>query len=166
MLHAMLRIVFLAGLIIIAALPSDASAQQAQPQRDLSTQSGDRAACKHGADGEVVVCGERGQSPYRIDPTVLDAIRSKEAANNPPRVQDRSGGSEPCGTGRNVCSGGMIPLLEPALRVATAVVKAVEGDDWREAFRNGPDDYRRYQDAQRKDAAKRGGISIGISAGN
>lgn len=161
----MLRAVLLATLIAVLALPAAASAQQDQQRPDLSTKSKD-GACKPATNGEVVVCGERGESPYRIDPTVLDAIRPTEAANNPPRVQDRSGGTEPCGTGRNPCNGGMVPLLEPALRVATAVVKAVEGEDWRHAFRNGPDDYQRYQQSQSKRAAKRGGISIGINAGN
>jgi hypothetical protein len=56
----------------------------------------------------------------------------------------------------------MIPLLEPALRVADAVAKAVQGEDWREAFRNGPSDYERYQQAKQK----RSRISVGVSVTN
>ena len=118
--------------------------------------------CRPGAGNDVVVCGERERSPYRIDPVTLDAMRQKEAAEHPDRLAGREPPPEGCGTGRNQCSGGTIPLLEPAFRVATAVVKAAKGEDWREAFSNGPSDYDRYEDAKRK----RSKISVGISAGN
>jgi hypothetical protein len=49
-------------------------------------------------------------------------------------------------------SGGAIPVLAPAIRVATAVVKAIKGEDWREAFSNGPSDYQIYQDAKSKES--------------
>jgi len=41
--------------------------------------------------------------------------------------------------------------MEPAIRVATAVVKAIKGEDWREAFSNGPSDYDLYKDAEAKE---------------
>ncbi len=157
------------GILIAAgalAWSGAASAQAAPPAErplDLHTHS-DPAGCGTASRGEVVVCGSRKRSPYRPDQTILDADNSKRAAANPPRVQDRSGEANLCGTVRNECGGGTIPLLEPALRVATALVDAVKGDDWREAFRNGPSDYDRYQEAKRKRA--RGRISLGISAGN
>ena len=143
--------------IAVAALllfPETASAQApaAKPAPD----------CGAGAGSEVVVCGERERSPYRIDPVTLDAIRQKEAADHPDRLASREPPPEGCGTGSNQCSGGTVPLLEPALRVATAVVKAVKGEDWREAFSNGPSDYDRYKGAKRK----RSKITVGISAGN
>lgn len=49
--------------------------------------------------------------------------------------------------------GGMIPLLPAAVKVATAVVKAAKGEDWREAFRTKADDYQLYQEAKREAAA-------------
>jgi hypothetical protein len=142
-----------AGLIALAG-PGRVAAQSldapAEHPIDLSrARTGN--ACKSATPGELIVCGERGRSPYRLDATVLDSERLKEAAaNNPSRVRDRSGSPNLCGTGRNECGGGTIPLLQPALRVADAVVKAVEGDDWREAFRNGPSDYERYTQAKQK----------------
>lgn len=136
-------------------------APAAAAQLDLSASKPDQG-CRAAAPGDLVVCGERRPTPYRLDPTVLDAERSKAASNNPSRTQDRSGNAALCGTVRNECSGGTIPLLEPALRVADAVAKAVQGDDWREAFRNGPSDYDRYEEARRK----RSRISVGVSVGN
>ena len=41
--------------------------------------------------------------------------------------------------------------MEPVIRVATAVVKAIKGEDWREAFSNGPSDYDLYKDAKSKE---------------
>lgn len=141
----------------LLAVPANVSAQAtaASPAKPA-------ADCKPGSANDVVVCGERERSPYRIDPVTLDAMRQKEAAEHPDRLAAREPPAEGCGTGSNPCSGGTIPLLEPALRVATAVVMAVKGDDWRQAFSNGPSDYDRYKDAKRK----RPRISVGISAGN
>lgn len=153
------------ALAVVLAFPGTALAQaapDAAPKIDLHTRPAS-ARCAAATDKEVVVCGSRERSPYRLDETVVDAERSKDAANNPRVVQDRSGGAEPCGTVRNECGGGMIPLLGPALRVATAIVDAAKGEDWKQAFRNGPTDYERYQDAKRKRA--KGGISVGISVG-
>lgn len=41
--------------------------------------------------------------------------------------------------------------MEPVIRVATALVKAVKGEDWREAFSNGPSDYDLYKAAKSKE---------------
>ena len=138
-------------------LPSNAPAQTSSAQV-----TGPAAECKQGNGNEVVVCGERERSPYRIDPVSLEVIRQKEVAEHPDRVASREPAPDGCGTGRNECSGGTIPLLEPVLRVATAVVKAAKGEDWREAFSNGPSDYDRYKEAKRK----RSKVTVGISAGN
>jgi hypothetical protein len=150
-----------AGLILLA-VPDAASAQPVQASAatviDLSRDT-PQAQCKS-KPGELLVCGQRGPSPYRLDPTVLESERSKDAAANPSRVQDRSGTAQMCGTVQNECGGGVIPLLEPALRVAGAAVMAVKGENWREAFRNGPSDYDRYKQAKQK----RSGISVGVSA--
>jgi hypothetical protein len=151
---------------LIAAASGRAQPQSAPaPGIDLSG-AHQQTRCKSATPGELVVCGERGPSPYRLDPTVLDAERSKEAASNPPRVQDRSGAPQACGTVRIECGGDAIPLLEPALRVATAVVKAVQGDDWREPFRNGPTDYERYQDAREKRPRSSISVGVSVSSGN
>jgi hypothetical protein len=49
-----------------------------------------------------------------------------------------------------------------ALTGLRAAELAADGDDWREAFRTRPDEYRAYEAAR----AKKGGISIGIVAGS
>lgn len=141
------------ALAALLLLPGGVSAQTiSAPSSKASTD------CKAGSASDVIVCGERERSPFRIDPVTLDAMRQKEAAEHPDRIASREPGAEGCGTGSNPCSGGTIPLLEPALRVATAVVVAVKGEDWREAFSNGPSDYDRFKDAKRKRSK--------ISAGN
>ena len=158
------RAAFLLGLA--ALLPAVTTAQVPPASSlDLTTRPA-KTECTASTPAEVVVCGERGPSPYRLDPTVLQAIRDKAQAANPPRPPDRGASAEPCGTGSNPCGGGMIPLLEPALRVASAVVKAVQGEDWREPFRNGPDDYQRYLDARRKRDGKSPAIAISVSGGD
>ena len=158
------RAASLAASAIAIAVPGIAAAQSAPPgpRVDLSTPN---SQCKAGAPGDVVVCGDRGDrgpSPYRLDPTVLDAERAKAGSTNPARVQDRSANANLCGTVGDECGGGMIPILGPALRVADAVVKAVQGEDWREAFRNGPSDYERYEEAKRKKSS----IIVGVSVSN
>lgn len=147
------------ALFALLILPGAAPAQTAAASPPQAA-----AGCKSGEGSEVVVCGERQheRSPYRIDPVSLDAMRQKEEAEHPDRIAGREPPAEGCGTGRNECSGGTIPLLQPALRVATAVVKAAKGEDWREAFSNGPSDYDRYEAAKRK----RSKVTVGISAGN
>lgn len=156
-------IIAVAALSLLSGTAFAQAAQEPVPI-DLTTK-GPAAQCGKSASGEVVVCGEPERSPYRLDPTVLAEVRAKEAAGNPTRVQGRSGKVESCGTGSNLCSGGAIPLLEPALRVASAIVMAASGQDWREAFKNGPSDYERYQDAAASQPKKRR-VSIGIVAGN
>ena len=63
------------------------------------------------------------------------------------------------------CGGATIPLVGMALVALKAAELAVEGDDWREAFRTRPDAYKAYQDAKAKEA-KRPRVSVGASAGN
>lgn len=157
----MLRVAILAGGLGLVAAAGAVHAQ-APPRIPLDLRASPAQRCGSASEGEVVVCGQRGPSPFRIDREVLDGIRADEARRNPPRVQDRSGNAEACGTAGNECGGGTIPLLEPALRVASAVVKAIQGEDWREPFRTGPSDYELYEQAKRKRATAR--VTVGLSA--
>lgn len=105
--------------------------------------------CWPAAPGEVVVCGERGTSPYRIDAAVLQAIREKEKAENPRRLSDRSATAESCVVGPNACPGaGAVDLVGPALLVAKSLINAATGEDWREPFRTRPDDYQLHEQAK------------------
>jgi hypothetical protein len=115
------------------------------------------AACRATAPDTIVVCGERnGSSRYRIDPTMRRFFREKAQTEDPtPRsgqMANVQASAATFGPGTPGAPGGAIPVLEPAIRVATALVKAVKGEDWREAFSNGPSDYQIYQDAKSKES--------------
>jgi hypothetical protein len=147
-----------------AAFSSVAAAQE--PARSLGealteANSGHPGECKSDDPSAVVVCG-RSQQRYRIDPDVLAATRAAEAP--PPEPSLDATADQAC-VGPN-CGGGTIPLVGMALTAIKAVELAAHGDDWREAFRTRPDQYRAYQDAKAEEKAKKGGISIGVSAGN
>jgi hypothetical protein len=118
------------------------------------------AACKVARPGEVVVCGHS-QEKYRIDPTVLAATRAADAA--PPKPALDATAVNPC-TGQD-CGGGTIPLVGMALTALKAAELAADGDDWRDAFRTHPDAYQQYQ-AATASAARKGHISIGVTAGS
>ena len=126
---------------------------EASPAREPKCDSDDPQA--------VVVCG-RSQKPYRIDPDVLAATRAAEAP--PPKPLVGSAPPEQC-TGPNCGGGSYVPLVGMALTALKAVELAAQGDDWRDAFRTRPDQYRLYQEEQAKRSTK-GGISIGVTAGN
>jgi hypothetical protein len=127
------------------AVPATAAAQPSGSQLNLARETGCRAL----TPGEVVVCGERGASPYRIDPTILEAMRQKERAANPPRPPERSAGAETCAVGPQACPGeGAVDFVRPAMLIVAAAVKALQGEDWREPFRTKPDDYQVYQDSK------------------
>lgn len=160
-----------AFLLLIAAgvaFPGVAGAQERSPASSpslgealTSANPGHAGACKSDDPAKIVVCG-RSQQRYRIDPDVLAATRAAEAP--PPKPALDATADSAC-TGPN-CGGGTIPLVGMALTALKAVELAAEGDDWREAFRTRPDQYRAYEDAKAKEKAKKGGISIGVSAGN
>ena len=105
---------------------------------------------------EVIICGSRPQR-YRIDPDVLAATR---AVHTPPLKPPLDASTADSCVGPN-CGGGMIPLVAMALTAIKAMALAAQGDDWRDAFRTHPDEYRAYEQSK---ARKKGGISIGLSA--
>jgi hypothetical protein len=117
--------------------------------------------CENADPHAVVVCG-RSQAPYRIDPNVLAATRAAEAP--PPKPPVGSAPPEQC-TGPNCGGGSYVPLVGMALTALKAVELAAQGDDWREAFRTRPGQYRLYQDQQAK-RAKKSGVSVGVTVGN
>lgn len=140
------------------ALPGTAPAQTATAASPAKAATD----CKQGDGKEVVVCGERERSPYRIDPVTLDAMRSEDALKHPDRVARREPPPAGCGVGADICAGGVFPVAQAAEKVVMAVVNAVHGDDWREPFRTGPDSY----DLYRRSKAKKDGISVGVGVRN
>ena len=142
--------VLVLGVIAVSA-PASAQAPHspgAPAKLDLSTGTA-AEECEAGEAGEVVVCGERGRSPYRIDADVYRGIRARELAENPPRLPSRVPAGDPCKTGPNGCPGeGALPLMAIALTAAKMAVKAIEGEDWTEPLRTGTDEYQLYRDSK------------------
>jgi hypothetical protein len=155
-----------ACLLLVAALALPAGAQQAPsaaPQElgsALSAASA-RPRCDSRDAAEVVVCGHS-QQKYRIDPGVLAATRAAETP--PPKPQLDATAATPC-TGANCGGGNYVPLIGMALTALKAAELAADGDDWRDAFRTKPEQYRVYQQEKAKEAAKPR-VSLGISAGS
>lgn len=149
------------GFLLLASLlavvvPSSVAAQPAAVQ---PTPRDERVSCDRTKTSEVVVCG-RSKQPYRIDPSVLAANRAAEAL--PPKPPVTGDVPEVGCAGPNCGGGSYVPLVGMALTGLRAAELAADGDDWREAFRTRPDEYRAYEAAR----AKKGGISIGIVAGS
>jgi len=120
--------------------------------------AGSMADCKSDDPDTVVVCG-RSQQRFRIDPTVLAATRRAEAL--PPKAPLDATGAQPC-TGSQCGGGDFVPLIPMALKALKAAELAIEGDDWREAFRTRPDQYQDY----RAEQSKKGKVSVRVTTGN
>ena len=156
-----------AACLLLAVLSSPAMAAHGQPAPKTIAQALAEASpsrepkCEDADPHAVVVCG-RSQAPYRIDPDVLAATRAAEAP--PPKPPVGSDPPEQC-TGPHCGGGSYVPLVGMALTALKAAELAAQGDDWREAFRTRPDQYRLYQEERAK-GVKKGGVSIGVTVGN
>lgn len=114
--------------------------------------------CPAGTSADVVVCAPAGPG-LRLDRDVLEAARPEAP---PPAVDPRrTVNVQRCGIGTKLCDSGAVPVSAIALTVAKAAVMAVEGEDWKEAFRDRPEEYQRYLDAKRK-RESRPRVSIGV----
>jgi hypothetical protein len=117
--------------------------------------------CQNDKPDDVIVCGKPGQ-PYRIDSSVLAASRAANARPPKPPVTADTLPSNNC-VGPDSCSGGVIPLVGMALVAAEAASLAAHGDDWRDAIRTQPDEYRLYEQAEARRESERK-VRIGITA--
>jgi hypothetical protein len=122
-------------------------------------------ACKSKPAAEIVVCKRQG-SPYRIDPTVLQAQRAHDALPPKPPVGAETVADSGCtgGRGAGCTNSGVIPLVGMALVAVKAAELAAQGDDWRDALRTHEDEYRLYKQAEERKAKERG-VKIGIQVG-
>ena len=153
-------------MLLLSGLAASGAAAQEQAAADDQTvakaigkaTAGSKADCKRDDPDTVVVCG-RSKQRFRIDPTVLAATRRAEAL--PPKAPLDATGAQPC-TGSQCGGGDFVPLVPMALKTLKAAELAIEGDDWREAFRTRPDQYQAY----RAEQSKRGKVSVKVSAGN
>lgn len=155
----------LALLILVGLASSQASAAQ-DPASTTPKSLGQavqgnepQRGCRNDNPSEVIVCG-RSEQRYRIDPDVLAATRQSEALPSKPQLDAST--AEPC-TGPNCGGGSYVPLVGMALTAIKAAELAAAGDDWRDAFRTHPDQYKIYQQSKQ---SKRPSISIGVVAGS
>ena len=119
--------------------------------------------CAKSSPDEVLVCGHKTER-YRIDPNVLEAQREHDALPAKPPVTAEAVQPGGCVGGQG-CEGGVIPLIGVAIVAAKAVALAAKGDDWRDAIRIHPDEYRLYKEAEERRAKERR-PRIGFSVGN
>jgi len=158
-LRSGLPIFVLAGLAASSAMAQEPTAAEADPVTRALGKVADRTPeCRNDNPKEVVVCG-RSQQRFRIDPAVLAATRVAEARPPKPALDATQDG--PC-TGSQCGGGSFIPLIPMALKGLKAAELAANGDDWREAFRTRPDQYKAYQ----ADKKKKASISVGVTGGN
>ena len=158
-MKSLLCISIVAGFVSSAAAQAPASRNSEATAKALSSVATDgKTDCKSDDPNAVVVCG-RSQQRFRIDPNVLAATRRAEAL--PPKAPLDATGAQPC-TGSQCGGGDFVPLIPMALKALKATELAIEGDDWREAFRTRPDQYQAY----RAEQAKKGKVSVSVTAGH
>ena len=101
------------------------------------------------SDGVIVVCGRKDQR-YRIDPTVLAAVRSRDSrggARSDPHVTMFT---ERCGpVGIATCPGqNVIPVTSILMVALTAIDTIARGEDIRPMLHTVPDEYALYKEAK------------------
>ena len=112
-------------------------------------------ACTSTDPREIVVCAQKKQG-YRLDPSIMDARQeadrsSRSASAKVPAAQAS------CSTLPTGCGTGLegLDLLNVAVVVGTAAVRAGKGDDWLKAFRTGgPSEYQLYLQAKQRREAR------------
>lgn len=141
---------------IVASFLLLAAASAADPVQPATS------TCAQGSEDDVVVCGERTKS-YRIDPLVLEADRQAAAKPvKPPLDASATVAGADC-IGPQKCGDKPLPLVAVALAAVKAAALAAASEDWKQAFRNGPTDYDRYQGA--KEAKKKPKVRIAFGSG-
>lgn len=112
---------------------------------------------------EIIVCRQRGDK-YRIDPSVLQAMRAREAVP----AQPRPGFADMAATrgciGAHACKGDTVALVSMALTAARAAALAIEGEDWRGPLRTRPDEYELYEEAKAR-RAREPSAKVGLGVG-
>ena len=139
-----------------------AAAAQPTPAASSSIDSAVRAEVSAAAKGcganadasEIVVCGPA-RDRYRIDPSVLETMRAREAPPPKPELNADAAASPSMGcVGPHACHGDQVPLVRMALVAARAAALAASGEDWREAFRTKEDEYQQYRERQDRRASE------------
>ena len=149
-------------LMAVLLLPRTAAAAQegpvppdAAPLRIVIPIVAPRCDTPPPADGVIIVCGRK-DDRYRIDPTVLAAIRSRDSRGGPRPDAHTTMFSERCSpVGLSSCSGqNVVPVTSILMVVATAVSKVVRGEDLRPMLHTVPDEYELYKQARATEEAR------------
>jgi len=100
-------------------------------------------------DGVIVVCGRKDER-YRIDPTVLAAIRTRDLRGGPRPDAHTNMFADGCsGIGLSRCSGqNVVPVSSILFVAVTALIKVVKGEDLRPMLHTVPSEYDLYKVAK------------------
>ena len=146
---AMTKIAFCLACFLAAS-----AAPAAEPRVVIDVLAGPVPAGCEQADGdEIVVCAERGETDrYRIDPALMAVSRTLEKPADRRKPGYQTVGTEQCKPhGIELCPGqDTIPVTAIALKTIQVAALAAKGEDWREALRTRPDEYRLYRQAKAK----------------
>lgn len=106
------------------------------------------------SDGVIVVCGVKDER-YRIDPTVLAAIRSRDSRGGPRRDAHATMFNDGCsGIGLSRCAGqNVVPVTSILFVAVTALTKIVKGESLRPMLHTVPSEYDLYKDAKADEEA-------------
>ena len=101
------------------------------------------------SEGVIVVCGRK-EDRYRIDPTVLAAIRRRDSHGGPRPDAHTTLFADGCsGIGLSRCAGqNVVPVSSILFVAVTALIKVVKGEDLRPMLHTVPDEYALYKDAK------------------
>lgn len=138
-----------------AAAQVGPSAKNAQPLRIALPVLDPDCGSAISSDGAIVVCGRRDRR-YRIDPTVMAVSRRLESRGGPRPEGHTTLFKEGCGpVGSAPCAGqNVLPVSAIALTLATALIKAVKGEDLRPVLRTVPSEYDLYKQAKAMEVAQ------------
>ena len=94
---------------------------------------------------DIVVCGRRVDTTYRLDPRVMAATRrAGEVAS--PTAAERLLTSCSAVSARGCPGQGVVPVSGGVTRLVGTLVAAIRGDDWKEPMRpTEPDEYQVYR---------------------
>ncbi len=106
-------------------------------------------------DGVIVVCGRKDER-YRIDPTVLAAIRTRDSRGGPRPEAHAAMFNDGCsGIGLSRCAGqNVVPVSSMLLVAVTALVKAAKGEDLRPMLHTVPSEYDLYMVSKADEEAR------------
>jgi hypothetical protein len=140
---------------MLTALLISAAAVAAESATPAPVPTAPDKACTSQDPAEILVCGRTKDDAYRIDRSVLEAMRAREAAPPKPDANAQAAAAAPGCVGPLACGGAPVPLVGLALKTLEAASLAATGEDWREAFRTHQDEYRLYQQSQQRRARDR-----------